>query len=78
MMLVDGFEGDKVLMFSMGKGCMICFFFMFGDFIIFYVSIYLGGDECLEMQCFVNGVYIWFIFEDFDIFVFDFEGNIVK
>lgn len=75
-MFLSGYIGECFFMFSIGKGWIICFYFMLGDIIIFYVFIYFGGDECLEFFFVVNGKYVWLIYESYDIFVVDFEGNI--
>ena len=77
-MSTDGYSGDRPQLISTGKGRTTCAFFMPGDTAILYASTHLGGDECPEMQRPDNGLYTWPIFPDFDIFVSDLEGNIIK
>jgi Tol biopolymer transport system component len=65
-------------MLSTGKGRTTCSYFLPGDSTIVYASTHLGGDECPQMQRPDNGLYTWPIFESFDIFVADLEGNIIE
>jgi len=74
----DGSDGRKAPMVSTGLGRTTCAYFMPGDTTILYASTHLGGDACPEMKRPEGGGYTWPIFEDFDIFVADLQGNIVK
>ncbi|MEZ4988386.1 MAG: hypothetical protein R2795_25735 [Saprospiraceae bacterium] len=77
-MPITGYEGDKPKMLSTGLGRTTCSYFMPGDTAILYASTHLGGEECPQMQRPTNGAYTWPIFEDFDIFVADMNGNITQ
>lgn len=77
-MPINGYEGDMPPLVSTGKGRTTCAYFMPGDKSILYASTHLGGEECPQMERPSNGLYTWPIFEDFDIFVADLEGNITK
>ncbi len=78
LMSTDGYEGDRPPMLSTGKGRTTCSFFMPGDTAILYASTHLGGEECPETPPVVNGKYVWPIYESYDIFVADLQGNITK
>ena len=74
-MTTSGFSGDQPPMLSTGLGRTTCSYFLPGDKEIIYSSTHLGGEKCPEAPRSVNGKYVWPIFEDFDIFVADLEGN---
>lgn len=76
-MPTDGYEGDKPPMLSTGKGRTTCSYFMPGDTTIVYASTHLGSEDCPETPRLVNGKYVWPVYESFDIFVADLEGNIL-
>ncbi|MFT4760543.1 MAG: TolB protein [Paraglaciecola sp.] len=79
IMSVDkGTEGKQPPLLSTGKGRTTCSYFMPGDTTILYASTHLGSEACPETPRSVEGKYVWGIFPDFDIFVADLEGNIVK
>ena len=65
-------------MVSTGLGRTTCSYFLPDNKHIIYASTHLGGDECPEVPTKENGKYIWPIYDTFDIFVADLEGNIVK
>lgn len=75
-MPLTGYAGERPPMLSTGKGRTTCSYFMPGDTTILYASTHLGGDECPETPPVVNGKYVWPIYESYDIFVADLEGNI--
>ena len=77
-MPVDGYEGERPPMLSTGKGRTTCSYFMPGDTTILYASTHLGGAECPETPPVIKGKYVWPIYESYDIFVADLQGNIVK
>ena len=76
-MSTDGYEGEKPPMVSTGKGRTTCSYFMPGDSTVVYASTHLGAEECPETPRVVNGKYVWPVYETFDIFVADLEGNII-
>jgi len=78
VMPVTGYEGEQPPMLSTGKGRTTCSYFMPGDTSILYASTHLGGAECPESPPVVNGKYVWPIYESYDIFVADLQGNIKK
>lgn len=76
-MPTTGYTGERPVMVSTGKGRTTCAYFMPGDTTVLYASTHLGSEECPEVPQ-VPGKYVWPIYETFDIFVADLEGNIVK
>jgi Tol biopolymer transport system component len=64
-------------MVSTGLGRTTCSYFMPGDSTIVYASTHLGGRDCPPAPE-TKGAYLWPIYADFDIFVSDLNGNIVK
>lgn len=76
-MPTTGYTGERPAMVSTGKGRTTCAYFMPGDTTVLYASTHLGGEECPEVPQ-TPGKYVWPIYETFDIFVADLEGNIVK
>jgi Tol biopolymer transport system component len=77
-MTAKGFAGEKPQMLSTGLGRTTCSYFLPGNEEIIYSSTHLGGEKCPEAPRSVNGKYVWPIFENFDIFVADLEGNIKR
>lgn len=75
---ITGFSGDQPPMLSTGKGRTTCSYFLPGDSLIVYASTHLVAEECPETPRMVNGKYVWAVYESFDIFVGDLQGNIVK
>ncbi len=65
------------VMVSTGKGRTTCSYFMPGDTTILYGSTHLGGEACPPEPSREEG-YVWPIYESFDIFVADLQGNIKK
>jgi dipeptidyl aminopeptidase/acylaminoacyl peptidase len=66
-------------MLSTGKGRTTCSYFMPGDSTILYASTHLGDDACPENPPrSVSGKYVWPIYNSYDIFEADLEGNIVR
>ncbi len=69
----------KPTLISTGMGRTTCSFFMPGDKQILYASTHLGGKDCPpNPEPRTDGKYLWPIYPDFDIFVADLKGNIVK
>ncbi len=77
-MPISGHTGDQPPMLSTGKGRTTCSYFLPGDSLIVYASTHLGAEECPETPRMVNGKYVWPIYDSYDIFVADLEGNIVR
>jgi Tol biopolymer transport system component len=81
-MTMDGTDlsnGQKPQLISTGKGRTTCAFFMPDNKSILYASTHLGGDACPpEPERKPGGKYLWPIYDSFDIFVSDLNGNIKK
>ena len=75
---INGFDDERPQMLSTGKGRTTCSYFLPGDTTIVYASTHLGNPECPEAARTIDGKYVWPIFADFDIFVADLQGNIVR
>jgi TolB protein len=67
----------KPSMISTGEGRTTCSYYLKDNKHILYASTHLGGKECPPEPA-RNGKYLWAIYPDFDIFVADLNGNIVK
>ena len=65
-------------MISTGKGRTTCAYFLPDNKHIIYASTHLKQEECPDTPLRKNGKYIWPIYDSYDIFVADLEGNIVK
>ncbi|MEM7036508.1 MAG: hypothetical protein AAF570_05960 [Bacteroidota bacterium] len=64
---------------STGKGRTTCSYFMPGNQSVVYASTHLAGDPCPENPPrHVEGKYVWPIYDTYDIFTADLEGNILK
>ena len=63
-------------MISTGKGRTTCAYFLPGDTHYVYGSTHLADDKCPEVPLRRNGKYVWPVYDSFDIFVADLEGNI--
>ena len=75
----DNMEDKLPPMVSTGLGRTTCSYFMPGDTTVIYASTHLGDDNCpKEPEKREDGAYVWPIYSDFDIFVADLKGNIVK
>ena len=77
----DPFQDDlaaaKPKLISVNGGRTTCSYFRRGDSLLLYASTHLAGSACPpvpERQ--PGGKYVWPIYETFDIFVSDLEGNI--
>lgn len=69
---------NKPAMVSTGKGRTTCSFFMPGDSTIVYASTHLADPNCPEVPERRQGdAYVWPIYEGYDIFTTDLEGNII-
>ncbi|MBJ2174774.1 PD40 domain-containing protein [Aureibaculum sp. A20] len=63
---------------STGKGRTTCAYFLPDNKSIVYASTHLGGEECPDAPLRKEGKYVWPIYDTYDIFVADLEGNITK
>ena len=77
-MPISGYKGEKPPMLSTGLGRTTCSYFLPGDTTILYASTHKGSEECPEVPRSVDGKYVWPIYESFDIYVADLQGNILK
>ena len=77
MNVVDTFKDHMPPMISTGKGRTTCAYFLPDNKHIVYASTHLGGENCPDTPLRQNGKYVWPIYDTYDIFVADLEGNIV-
>ena len=77
-MPVEGYTGERPPLLSTGKGRTTCAYFMPGNKSVLYASTHLADETCPEFERPANGKYVWPIFEGFDIFVSDLEGNVIQ
>jgi TolB protein len=68
---------SRPTMVSTGKGRTTCSFFLPGDTLILFASTHEGGDECPPEPDRSEG-YVWPLYNTYDIYVADLQGNIVK
>lgn len=65
-------------MISTGKGRTTCSYFLPGDETFVYSSTHEGGPECPEAPVpGSGGAYVWPIYESYDIYKADLNGNII-
>lgn len=76
MNATDTFNGRKPPMVSTGMGRTTCGYFMPDNQHILYASTHLHDKECPEVPLRMNGRYVWPVYNTFDIFVADLDGNI--
>ena len=79
--LLDPFSDEisptfKPQLLSTGLGRTTCSYFMPGDKSIVYASTHLGGDACPPEPP-RGAKYVWPIYESFDIFTADLDGNLI-
>ena len=66
-------------MVSLGLGRTTCSYFLPGDSTIIYAATHREDAKCrLVADRRVDGKYVWPIYDSYDIFIADLEGNIVK
>lgn len=70
-------DGSDRKLVSTGKGRTTCSFFMPGDQTIIYASTHLDDENCPPPPDRSKG-YVWQLYDSYDIFVADLEGNIIK
>lgn len=72
-------KDNKPVLLSTGLGRTTCAYFMPGDKTIIYASTHLGGEACpVEPERVPGGKYLWPIYNTYDIFLSDLEGNILQ
>jgi len=72
----ESFKGSKPPMVSTGFGRTTCAYFLPDNEHYVYGSTHLADKECPEVPLRRNGAYVWPVYDSFDIFVADLEGNI--
>lgn len=66
-------------MVSLGLGRTTCSYFLPGDSTIVYASTHLEDAKCPHVpDRRVDGKYVWPIYESYDIFIADLDGNILR
>lgn len=72
-----GAETTEPWMVSTGMGRTTCSYFLPGDSTIVYASTHLADEACPpKPEKREDGKYVWPVYESFDIFVTDLQGNI--
>jgi len=72
-------QTDIPNLISTGSGRTTCSYFLPGDTTILYASTHLSDSLCpKEPKKRSDGKYVWPIYESFDIFISDLNGNILK
>jgi len=74
----DTFESEAPAMVSTGYGRTTCAYFMPDNKHILYGSTHLKDNKCPEVPLRREGKYVWPIYDSFDIFISDLQGNIVN
>ena len=73
----DDLKNNRPQMVSTGLGRTTCSYYLPGNQTIVYGSTHLGGENCPPVpERRTDGKYVWPIYESFDIFTADLEGNI--
>ena len=73
----ENFKDSIPPMISTGMGRTTCSYFLPDNKHFVYGSTHLVDKECPEVPLRSNGKYVWPVYDSFDIFVADLEGNIV-
>jgi TolB protein len=74
-----GGKGKTVPRLSNGKGRTTCAYFMPGNKEVLYASTHLAADTCpAAPPRKVDGKYVWPVYDTYDIFVVDLQGNFNK
>ena len=76
MQLGETFQDTIPPMISTGMGRTTCAYFLPDNKHIVYGSTHLADPKCPETVLRRNGKYLWAVYDSFDIFVADLEGNI--
>ncbi|MBK8944897.1 MAG: PD40 domain-containing protein [Ignavibacteriae bacterium] len=78
IMNVDGSKlnsGEKYKLVSTGKGRTTCAYFLKGDKKIIYASTHEADSACPQTPMFVNGKYVWAIYNSYDIYSANVNGT---
>jgi len=75
----DDLKNNMPQRLSTGLGRTTCSYFLPGNQSIVYASTHLGGDDCPPVpERRADGKYVWPIYDSYDIFTADMEGNILE
>lgn len=75
----DDLSNNAPKKLSTGMGRTTCSYFLPGNQSIVYGSTHLGGEDCPPVpERRTDGKYVWPIYESFDIFTADLEGNLLQ
>lgn len=72
----DSFKDSKPKMISTGKGRTTCAYFLPDNKHFIYASTHLVDENCPDVPLRKNGKYVWPVYDSFDIFIADVDGNI--
>lgn len=76
MNIEENFKDNKPPVVSTGMGRTTCAYFLPDNKHYVYGSTHLVDKECPDVPLRKNGNYVWPVYDSFDIFVADLEGNI--
>ncbi|MFZ1290021.1 MAG: hypothetical protein WAR79_08020 [Melioribacteraceae bacterium] len=68
-------SGEQYKLVSTGKGRTTCSYFLKGDQKIIYASTHEADSVCPETPMFVNGKYVWAIYDSYDIYSANIDGT---
>jgi len=74
----ESFSNTKPQMVSAGKGRTTCAYFLPDNKHFLYASTHLQGENCPDTPLRVEENYVWPIYDSYDIFISDLEGNITR
>ncbi len=74
----DVYRERSPQMISSGKGRTTCAYFLPDNKHFLYASTHLADENCPETPLRVEGKYVWPIYDSYDIFVADLNGNIIS
>ncbi len=77
MNIDENFKDTIPPMISTGMGRTTCSYFLPDNKHFVYGSTHLSDKECPDVPLRSNGKYVWPVYDSFDIFVADLNGNIV-
>lgn len=73
----DNFQDSKPPLLSTGLGRTTCGYFLPDNKHVLYASTHLGGDACPPEPERTSDKYVWPIYDSYEIFTADLEGNLV-
>ena len=68
-------NGEQYQLVSTGKGRTTCSYFLKGDEKIVYASTHEADENCPETPMFVNGKYVWPIYDTYNIYTANTDGT---